>query len=110
MLLFSPPPPPQAKVPAVKGTPSKRKSKLERERAESEEIIKSMGGVEEGGRRSTRSSARGAVPASPAVPTPAKKSRVSATGTPRRGRPKKLDQTEEHDGNDLVRIMRLGSA
>jgi len=67
-------------------TPSKRKSKLEREREESEEIIKSMGGaVEEGGRR-TRSSARGSAASTPVTPAP-KKPRVSRG----RGKPKKID-------------------
>lgn len=71
-------------------TPSKRKSKLEREREESEEIIKSMGGaVEEGGRR-TRSSARGSVPTTPVTPAP-KKARVSRG----RGKPKKIDVDDE---------------
>jgi len=71
-------------------TPSKRKSKLEREREESEEIIKSMGGaVEEGGRR-TRSSARGSVASTPVTPA-AKKPRVSRG----RGKPKKIDVDDE---------------
>lgn len=71
-------------------TPSKRKSKLEREREESEEIIKSMGGaVEEGGRR-TRSSARGSVATTPVTPAP-KKARVSRG----RGKPKKIDVDDE---------------
>jgi len=71
-------------------TPSKRKSKLEREREESEEIIKSMGGaVEEGGRR-TRSSARGSVTTTPVTPAP-KKPRVSRG----RGKPKKIDVDDE---------------
>jgi len=71
-------------------TPSKRKSKLEREREESEEIIKSMGGaVEEGGRR-TRSSARGSVATTPVTPAP-KKPRVSRG----RGKPKKIDVDDE---------------
>lgn len=70
----------------TKSTPSKRKSKLEREREESEEIIRSLGGnaVEEGGRR-TRSSARGAATPSPA----AKKAKVESATPSRRGRQKK---------------------
>jgi Domain of unknown function (DUF4775) len=63
--------------PQTKRTPSKRKSKLEREREEAEEILKNMGAsVEiEGGRR-TRSSARGSAPA---TPPPAKKPRTATT-------------------------------
>lgn len=71
----------------TKSTPSKRKSKLEREREESEEIIRSLGGstVEEGGRR-TRSSARGGA----ATPSPAaKKAKVESATPTRRGRQKK---------------------
>lgn len=73
----------------TKSTPSKRKSKLEREREESEEIIRSLGGstVEEGGRR-TRSSARGGNAA--ATPSPvAKKAKVESATPTRRGRQKK---------------------
>lgn len=92
---------PKVKSSPTKSTPSKRKSKLERERAESEEIIKAMGGaVEEGGRR-TRSSARGAT-ATPATPPPAKKPRVA---TPRRGRPKKDDAIIESEKTDQVSVI-----
>lgn len=73
----------------TKSTPSKRKSKLEREREESEEIIRSMGGnsVEEGGRR-TRSSARG-VSAANTPSSAAKKAKVESATPSRRGRQKK---------------------
>lgn len=81
-------------------TPSKRKSKLEREREESEEIIKSMGGaVEEGGRR-TRSSARGSVTTTPVTPAP-KKPRVSRG----RAKPKKIDVDEEENDVEEVCVM-----
>lgn len=81
-------------------TPSKRKSKLEREREESEEIIKSMGGaVEEGGRR-TRSSARGSVATTPVTPAP-KKPRVSRG----RAKPKKLDVDDEMNDEEEVRKL-----
>ncbi|KAJ6635478.1 hypothetical protein Bhyg_14064 [Pseudolycoriella hygida] len=79
---------------APKKTSLKRKSKLEREREESEEIIKSMGGAVEEGRRRTRSSARGAVTKTPATPA-AKKPKV----TRGRGKPKKIDVDEE--SNDI---------
>lgn len=71
-------------------TPSKRKlTSTERALAESEELVKSLGGSTEGGRR-TRSSARG-VSSTPTPPPPPKKPRVS---TPRRGR-KAKDADEE---------------
>lgn len=75
---------------------SKRKSKIDRDRAESEEIIKSMGGpLEDGARRtrSTRSSARGTA-AAPVTPTSAKKAKISTPST--RGRGKK-EVVENHD-------------
>lgn len=78
----------------MKNTPSKRKSNIEKARAESEEIIKSMGGPVEGGRR-TRSSARGGTTAvKTPTPPPAKKPRVSTPS--RRGRPKRDDLIEEN--------------
>lgn len=87
----------QKKTPAR--TPSKRKSKLEREREESEEIIKSMGGaVEEGGRR-TRSSARGSVATTPVTPA-AKKPRVSRG----RGKPKKIDVDDEINDEEVCKL------
>lgn len=84
----------QQKTPAR--TPAKRKSKLEREREESEEIIKSMGGaVEEGGRR-TRSSARGSTATTPVTPV-VKKPRVSRG----RGKPKKIDIDDEVNDDEV---------
>lgn len=85
-------------------TPSKRKlTSTERALAESEELVKSLGGSTEGGRR-TRSSTRG-VPLTPTPPRPAKKPRVS---TPRRGKkvkdaedePTEVDEIESN--NDAV--------
>lgn len=70
-------------------TPSKRKlTSTERALAESEELVRSLGGSTEGGRR-TRSSTRGAS-STPTPPPPPKKPRVS---TPRRGR--KIKDAEE---------------
>lgn len=83
-----------------KRTPSKRKTTLERAQAESEQLLKTMGGnIElEGGRR-TRSSSKGTTPSTKdaATPPPAKKARnTPATPTSgRRGRPKKLENHEE---------------
>lgn len=68
---------------------------MERARAESEEIIKSMGGsVELEGKRRTRSSVKGPAPTLTATPPPAKKPRTSTTPS-RRGRPKKGGDSED---------------
>lgn len=95
----------QPKTPA-KSTPSKRLSSFERARAESEELLKALGGTLEGGRR-TRSSSRPVAPPQAAASPPAKKSRAS---TPRRGKKKQddEDQTPAEASNDNHKENNVG--
>lgn len=82
-----------------KTTPSKRKlTSTERALAESEELVKSLGGSVEGGRR-TRSSTRG-VPATP--PPPAKKARIS---TPRRGKKAKEEEETAAEAQEVDEVI-----
>ncbi|XP_055922984.1 anti-sigma-I factor RsgI5 [Eupeodes corollae] len=84
-------------VTPVKRTPSKRLSAVERAQRESEELVKTLGGSLdiEGGRK-TRSSTRGTPSRSNVVhtPPPTKRSRAT-TGTPKRGRGRKLETAIE---------------
>lgn len=82
----------------AKRTPSKRQTNLERQRAESEEILKSMGGTELEGRRRTRSSVKGP----PATPPPAaKKAKISTPSSNKRGA-KRGKKNEEHSDDEKV--------
>lgn len=88
-----------------KRTPSKRKSALERHKAEAEEVLKNMGAsLELEGKRRTRSSLKASTSPTVATPPPAKKAKTSpttATTPSRRGRKKAEPEPEEKpESND----------
>lgn len=85
-------------VTPVKRTPTKRLSAVERAQRESEELVKTLGGSLdiEGGRK-TRSSTRGTPSRTNAVNTPPPTKRARGTGTPKRGRGRKLETAIEDE-------------
>lgn len=85
-------------VTPVKRTPSKRLTAVERAQRESEELVKTLGGSLdiEGGRK-TRSSTRGTPSKSSVVHTPPPTKRARGSGTPKRGRGRKLETAIEDE-------------